>query len=95
MKKHPFKTSTGIITFITNLQNGNLGIEVLDTDSHVNLTKIVNPFEFTLNEGDPVEINYNIIGEEKNGELSGTLDFDLSAIALDEEPVAFSKIGIR
>lgn len=91
MQKFSIKTSSGIVSNITNLPDGSISIEVLDTDSQINLTKVVNPFDLKLEQGDAVDINYNIIGQEINGKVSGSLDFDIAAKNLESGIVKFGK----
>ncbi len=91
MQKFSIKTSNGIVSNITNLSDGNISIEVLDTDSQIKLTKVVGPFGLELKQGDAVDINYSIIGQETNGKVSGSLDFDIAAKNLESEIVKFRK----
>ena len=91
MQKFSIKTSNGIVSNITNLPDGNIGIEVLDTDSQITLTKVASPFDLELEKGSAVDINYNIVGQEINGKVSGSFDFDIAAKKLESESVKFGK----
>ncbi|MBQ8193044.1 MAG: hypothetical protein IJZ46_03130 [Bacilli bacterium] len=85
MERFYISTNDGIVTKITDVANGKIVIDVIDSARNLNLTKEFNFFDTKLQEGDSIDIIYSIVGQNINGKVSGSIDFEFKAKELDKE----------
>ncbi len=85
MEKINICTSDGVVTKITDLGYGKVEVQVHDTSRNMNLSKILYAYDSPFQEGDSLDIDYNVVGRIVDGKISGRFDFEIRAKELVEE----------
>jgi hypothetical protein len=86
MEKINICTSDGVVTKITDLGYGKVEVKVYDTSTNMNLFKILYAFDNPFQEGESIDIDYNVVGRIVDGKLSGRFDFEFRTKVLVDAP---------